>query len=201
MTDNWQEQRRRKLRVWHGRCEDCGDKPTRPHVHHIVPRSKGGTHELSNLKAVCTECHAAEHDAYACDICGGVVYDYGQGWLADRKGAFPAGFCPECREIIKIKSDESGCSVCNRTDVSFTQKAGIYWADEQDGETPPPTYDVCNECRKNIPNTRLKKTNTYLARVGALADFKHWETDNGASESMNIALRRIEQDIQDGGGQ
>lgn len=150
MTDNWQEQRRRKLRVWHGRCEDCGDKPTRPHVHHIVPRSKGGTHELSNLKAVCTECHAAEHDAYACDICGGVVYDYGQGWLADRKGAFPAGFCPECREIIKIKSDEEGCPVCNRTDVSFSQNAAIYWDGGQG-------YGVCDECRINIPSLRSRK--------------------------------------------
>lgn len=47
-------------------CQNCGRRGgpkgnSELHAHHIVPKSKGGTHKLSNLKTVCSECHKAIH--------------------------------------------------------------------------------------------------------------------------------------------
>jgi len=42
------------------RCEDCGGvKPLQ--VHHVKFRSQGGTHEPSNLRALCAGCHGKAH--------------------------------------------------------------------------------------------------------------------------------------------
>lgn len=47
-------------------CQNCGVKGGHKgnaelHAHHIVPKSKGGTHKKSNLKTICKECHNAIH--------------------------------------------------------------------------------------------------------------------------------------------
>lgn len=47
-------------------CQNCGVKGgskgnAELHAHHIVPKSKGGTHKKSNLKTICKECHNAIH--------------------------------------------------------------------------------------------------------------------------------------------
>lgn len=42
------------------RCEVCLDK-VKTHVHHIVPRSLGGTDDPDNLAYLCFHCHAAIH--------------------------------------------------------------------------------------------------------------------------------------------
>lgn len=42
------------------RCVRCGATPTetlRLHVHHIVPRARGGSHTLENLVTLCDVCH------------------------------------------------------------------------------------------------------------------------------------------------
>lgn len=52
-------------------CKNCGAMGgsrgnAELHAHHIVPKSKGGTHKRSNLKTMCSECHKAIHgDAQA----------------------------------------------------------------------------------------------------------------------------------------
>lgn len=47
------------------RCERCG-LPERVvgalHMHHRLRRSQGGTHEASNLVALCRGCHGEIHD-------------------------------------------------------------------------------------------------------------------------------------------
>lgn len=47
------------------RCEECGKQfpPNTKwlHVHHIVPLSKGGSSDDSNLKLLCYACHAKHH--------------------------------------------------------------------------------------------------------------------------------------------
>ncbi len=66
--------RRRYGRAWkrirdryasrHPFCEECQRKgrlcPVEE-VHHKVPLSEGGTHEVSNLVSLCKECHARIH--------------------------------------------------------------------------------------------------------------------------------------------
>jgi len=47
-------------------CQNCGERggqfgPAELHAHHGVPKSKGGTHQLSNLTTYCSDCHKAIH--------------------------------------------------------------------------------------------------------------------------------------------
>lgn len=39
-------------------CQICGND-TNLHVHHIIPRRSGGSHELDNLVLLCSSCHMA----------------------------------------------------------------------------------------------------------------------------------------------
>mgnify|MGYP001611092206 FL=1 len=43
-------------------CQRCGWGNGRCDVHHIIPRSKGGTNEKQNLVILCPNCHRIEHD-------------------------------------------------------------------------------------------------------------------------------------------
>ncbi|MDL0145964.1 HNH endonuclease, partial [Halobacterium salinarum] len=47
-------------------CQNCGARGgphgnAELHAHHVVPKSKGGTHQLSNLVTVCKDCHKSVH--------------------------------------------------------------------------------------------------------------------------------------------
>lgn len=42
-------------------CQICGLSGVALDVHHIVPLAKGGTNEFGNLKAICHDCHQAQH--------------------------------------------------------------------------------------------------------------------------------------------
>lgn len=48
-----------KYRQLHTICEQCG-KPSKM-THHIIPVSKGGDNDYSNLKALCYDCHGEAH--------------------------------------------------------------------------------------------------------------------------------------------
>jgi hypothetical protein len=65
--DDWATRRKKvkKRDAWE--CQSCGRKggprgTAQLHVHHIVPKSKGGSHALSNLKLLCDQCHADIHN-------------------------------------------------------------------------------------------------------------------------------------------
>src|SRR5262245_52810455 len=49
------------------RCVECGTPcgATEADVHHLLPRSAGGTDEPSNLVTLCDGCHAAHHPKLA----------------------------------------------------------------------------------------------------------------------------------------
>lgn len=65
--DNWPELRAKALRRDRYRCVRCGcgmDARTL-HVHHIVPLSRGGSNEMTNLETICVKCHAEAHPGNA----------------------------------------------------------------------------------------------------------------------------------------
>jgi 5-methylcytosine-specific restriction endonuclease McrA len=55
-TQRWKDQRLRVLKRDDYICQYCGDTATQ--VDHIIPRAKGGGHELENLLACCAKCNA-----------------------------------------------------------------------------------------------------------------------------------------------
>ena len=61
--NSW-KRKRDKYIATHKNCELClmhMDVSKATEVHHIVPISRGGTHEDSNLMALCHKCHAWIH--------------------------------------------------------------------------------------------------------------------------------------------
>lgn len=62
MADNMQELKQQNRYIAaHPLCEECYRQerltPSQE-VHHIVPLSKGGTHDFDNLMALCKQCHS-----------------------------------------------------------------------------------------------------------------------------------------------
>ncbi|MBV8229478.1 MAG: HNH endonuclease, partial [Planctomycetaceae bacterium] len=51
------ETREYLLEKWHRTCAYCGKKDVPLQVEHIVPRSKGGSHRVSNLTLACERCN------------------------------------------------------------------------------------------------------------------------------------------------
>ncbi|WP_085033299.1 RecQ family ATP-dependent DNA helicase [Ensifer aridi] len=60
---NWEETRRLVLERDGYQCVSCSTKlsSSNADVHHLLPRSMGGSDELSNLVTLCDGCHAAHH--------------------------------------------------------------------------------------------------------------------------------------------
>jgi 5-methylcytosine-specific restriction protein A len=56
MPRDWPELRAAALARDGYRCLACGRPAT--DVDHIKPRAAGGTHELGNLRSLCSACHA-----------------------------------------------------------------------------------------------------------------------------------------------
>lgn len=45
------------------KCQCCGKKDCRLEVHHLLPRSKGGSDKLANLITLCSDCHHLAHSS------------------------------------------------------------------------------------------------------------------------------------------
>ncbi|WP_348526551.1 HNH endonuclease [Mesorhizobium sp.] len=62
-TDSWHEIRLQVLSRDNYRCVSCSTplKSAEADVHHLLPRSMGGTDELANLITLCDGCHAVHH--------------------------------------------------------------------------------------------------------------------------------------------
>ncbi|WP_317105294.1 HNH endonuclease [Chroococcidiopsis sp. SAG 2025] len=52
----WREIRQKILQRDNRQCQVCG-KEYSGQVHHILPRSQGGTNDLANLITLCGKCH------------------------------------------------------------------------------------------------------------------------------------------------
>lgn len=56
----WDKQRKRILKRDKSRCTYCGQRAT--HVDHVVPVSRGGSYDDSNLVACCADCNISKGD-------------------------------------------------------------------------------------------------------------------------------------------
>ncbi|MEK7324714.1 MAG: HNH endonuclease [Chloroflexota bacterium] len=79
---DWSERSRAAKRRDGYRCVECG-RNTGLHAHHIVPLSKGGSNDLSNLKTLCGDCHAKNHPH---------MQAQGNRWRIPRSPTNPASF-------------------------------------------------------------------------------------------------------------
>lgn len=80
------------------RCEQCGRTPAEHgvvlHVDHKVPLDWGGTNDLDNLQALCSECNEgkkayyATYDEYAAEIRQAISYDEPQRRIGELLKAF-----------------------------------------------------------------------------------------------------------------
>lgn len=63
---DWNKRRRKVYKRDNYTCQNCGAKGgphgnTKLHAHHVLPKSKGGSDSLSNLKTLCADCHNSAH--------------------------------------------------------------------------------------------------------------------------------------------
>ena len=64
LPPNWSSKRRKVLNRDDYTCGNCGriakqNNDVQLEVHHIVERQHGGTHQLTNLQTLCSDCHAS----------------------------------------------------------------------------------------------------------------------------------------------
>jgi RNA polymerase subunit RPABC4/transcription elongation factor Spt4 len=64
---DWNSRRREVYKRDNYTCTHCGAKGgdegnNELHAHHIVPKSRGGSHSTSNLITLCDQCHSAVHN-------------------------------------------------------------------------------------------------------------------------------------------
>lgn len=54
-------------------CKLCNKKTEYLELHHIIPKSRGGTDDKSNLIELCSECHGLAHDVSFTNERGGLI--------------------------------------------------------------------------------------------------------------------------------
>lgn len=75
--ERWNATRREVLQRDGFRCVACrSDVPASCDIHHLLPRSMGGSDELSNLVSLCDGCHAAHHP----NLAGGLARSAIERW-------------------------------------------------------------------------------------------------------------------------
>lgn len=79
---DWHSRRRQVLRRDNFTCQNCGAQggsysDTELHVHHSVPISSGGSHNISNLITHCKECHDAIHGTRMAPTAQGRTHEMG----------------------------------------------------------------------------------------------------------------------------
>ncbi|WP_296747180.1 RecQ family ATP-dependent DNA helicase [Mesorhizobium sp.] len=78
--DSWREIRLQVLERDNHRCVSCSTpvRSAEADIHHLLPRSMGGTDELSNLITLCDGCHAVHHP----NLAGGLARRIIERWAA-----------------------------------------------------------------------------------------------------------------------
>lgn len=110
------------------KCEFCGREGE--HVHHIIPRSRGGDHKLINLVMLCKDCHLKAHNGDYSNRRGinEVMMKYFQK-INDEKYAKTL---PEMIEYFKVmKKQASSYQLAGTSKKSMFYYAGKYKAYEE----------------------------------------------------------------------
>jgi len=173
MGDAWQQNRKRALRRDRARCQECGQKAFRVHVHHKVPRSRGGTHDLENLVTLCPGCHADRHAAYTCCTCGAIIHDKSgvERGVMDKKGGSWVTICDACWSRIERDGLDKGCRLCfndlndTRYNAALAPGLGL------------PCYELCDGCRKRLIFDHQFSTMEFFDMASPI-EFRHWEAEN-----------------------
>lgn len=55
------------------KCKLCNKKTEHLELHHIIPKSRGGSNDESNLIELCSECHGLAHDVSFTNERGGLI--------------------------------------------------------------------------------------------------------------------------------
>ena len=61
---DWPKRRKAVRKRDSHQCQHCGSDDTELHVHHIIPKSRGGHHGLNNLVTLCWRCHDEAHPTH-----------------------------------------------------------------------------------------------------------------------------------------
>jgi len=121
---DWDTRRKKVYKRDNFQCQNCGATggkkgDTELHAHHIVPKSRNGTDNLSNLKALCKACHDAVHYKSKTAPSGGVDSE-----ASDRQAnqtssghtpslSPPKESCPLCGENgLQVSNQRIECSRC-----------------------------------------------------------------------------------------
>jgi len=81
------------------RCSICGRAEVELHVHHIVPLSKKGSNDPSNLMSVCVDCHRKLHDSVSNEFDVGVTSGF---------------YCLNCDRFYSVEygRENVSCEIC-----------------------------------------------------------------------------------------
>ena len=55
------------------KCSICSKKTEHLELHHIIPKSRGGSDDVSNLVKLCSGCHGLAHDVSFSNDRGGLI--------------------------------------------------------------------------------------------------------------------------------
>ena len=135
---DWNKRRRRVYQRDNYKCQECGKKGGKKgnaelQAHHIVPKSKGGSHDLKNLKTLCRSCHAKAHS------------HLGAAKHRPQKGFW--GWAHR-RADKELNSLYDGCPNCNKSDLN------VRW--ERLGFRKKVKVLQCTECGKTFEE-RIKE--------------------------------------------
>lgn len=125
---DWDTRRKKVYRRDDYTCQNCGAQGgpkgnAELHAHHIVPKSKGGTHQLGNLKTMCSRCHKAIHGNSMAPSAEGEVGGSEQGLfdqLRESQSEHTFQQCPLCESSrIGASEHQEDRIICQNCEVEF----------------------------------------------------------------------------------
>jgi len=105
---DWGKRRKKVYKRDNYTCQECGRQGGPKgnyelHAHHIVPKSKGGSHKYKNLTTLCRQCHAEAHS-----------------WMGAITHRPQSGFWGWMHKIADSELNEfyNGCPSCGESELS-----------------------------------------------------------------------------------